>query len=129
MEKKWRWLKCKWVKLHHEYTIFFVAIFVLAIIWLTKGKMDSDVISPESMMKIAMGVVATSILGGASWVWLNVVPQFKKNIDPDTKDYYEGLDKELTKWQKVLLKYMERFLSFLWYALFFLGGISAVRLF
>jgi len=121
--------KIRWFFKQHEYMIFSIAVLLLVAIWVIDFHVENaDVLKPQSLMKIAMGVVAVSIMGGCAWAWMDVVPYYKRKINPDVKQ--ENFEtKKLTQWQQTLLVLAERFLAFLWYALFFAAGIKAMEIF
>jgi hypothetical protein len=103
---------------HHEYTVFLVAIAVLILMYVAAYVFYFDLIPIVKYVKIAYSIIATSIGAGCTWIWMNVIPDLKKEIDPDT--YGKGNDKEkLTKWQRTKL-------AFWFYALYFFGFLWLV---
>jgi hypothetical protein len=112
--------KVKWFLGHHEYTVFLIAVAVLVGMYYAGYIWEFDVIPPAKFVKLAFAVIATSIGAGCTWIWMNVIPDLKKQIDPDTfekEDHYT--DDKLSKWQKTKL-------AFWFYALYFFGFLWLV---
>jgi hypothetical protein len=121
--------KNKWFTGHHEYTVFLIAIVAMFLAWIYDLFFpQAGVIPPGGISKIPFAIIMVSIGGGCSWIWMNILPKWKKEIDPDTEE--EKFDLELiSEWQKILYSLFRKVIAFLFYALFFLGFILAARQF
>jgi hypothetical protein len=121
--------KFKWFLGHHEYTVFLIAFITMFLAWIYDLFFpNAGVIPVGGLSKIPFAIIMVSIGGGCSWIWMNILPKWKKEIDPDTPDekfYFE----KLSEWQKILYSILRKLIGFLFYALFFLGFILAARQF
>ena len=111
--------KIKWFMGHHEYTVFWLAIVVLFMMYVAAYIWSFDIIPIVKYVKMAYAVVATSVGAGCTWIWMNVIPKLKEMIDPDTFDSESFTEERLTKWQRTKL-------AFWFYALYFFGFLWLV---
>lgn len=111
--------KFKWFLGHSEYIVFLIALSVLIGMYFAGYFWEFDVIPPAKFVKICFAIIATSIGAGCTWIWMNVIPSLKKQIDPDTIDDVSIYEDKLTKWQKTQV-------AFWFYALYFFGFLWLV---
>lgn len=105
---------------HHEYIIFIVAVVILAAMYVAAFLWEFDLIPPLKYAKITFAIFAESIGGGCAWIWMNVIPDTKKDIDPDTPEPKFDM-KKLTEWQKIKYYLLRKLIGLAWYFLFFFG--------
>jgi len=108
-----------------EYLIILFSAVILILAWIFSGSEHFPaVVNPAKLARVAFAAIAVPILAAITWTWMNTLPGLKRLVDPDTFD--DSQTKELSPWQKELLKLGYTFIAFGFYSLWFIAAVLIV---